>query len=266
MHGLVKGSMTLVDDDRASRIHDALDAAVEMSGGSAANTVCGVASLGGRAAYIGKVNRDSLGDVFGHDMRALGVAFSMTTDPRGSGSAGTATGRCVIVVTPDAERTMHTCLGMSSLLGVDDVDDELIADGRILYMEGYLFDRDEAKAAFRHAADVAHRHASHGVADVVGLVLRRPSPRRFPRSGARQRRRAVRQPRRTPVAVRGRLVRRRRGVGAARLSPGGDHHRRRGVRDRQRRRASRPCPPCRSSESSTPPVRAICSPRGSCTG
>jgi sugar/nucleoside kinase (ribokinase family) len=148
---LVKGSMTLIDTERAVELYAALDRAVEMSGGSAANTVCGIASFGGRAAYIGKVNGDDLGDVFGHDMRAVGVTFR-----RPPGDHGTPTGRCVIVVTPDAERTMNTYLGVSSLLCVDDLDEEAIADSSVLYMEGYLFDRDDAKAAFRHAAEVAH--------------------------------------------------------------------------------------------------------------
>ncbi|HSL75289.1 MAG TPA: adenosine kinase [Ilumatobacteraceae bacterium] len=148
---LVKGAMTLIETERAVELYAALPQAVEMSGGSAANTVCGLASFGGRAAYIGKVNGDDLGDVFGHDMRALGVAFH-----RAPGDHGTPTGRCVIVVTPDAERTMNTYLGVSSLLSVDDLDEQIIADSRVLYMEGYLFDRDDAKAAFRHAADVAH--------------------------------------------------------------------------------------------------------------
>jgi len=143
--------MTLVETDRAIELYAALDRAVEMSGGSAANTVCGVASLGGRAAYIGKVTGDDLGDVFGHDMRALGVAFNRPT-----GREGTPTGRCVIVVTPDAERTMNTYLGVSSELSTDDLDEAMIADGSVLYMEGYLFDRDSAKAAFRRAAQVAH--------------------------------------------------------------------------------------------------------------
>ena len=150
-HDLVKGSMTLVETERAIELYAALDRAVEMSGGSAANTVCGVASLGGRAAYIGKVTGDDLGDVFGHDMRALGVAFN-----RPSGREGTPTGRCVIVVTPDAERTMNTYLGVSSELCTTDLDEAMIADGSVLYMEGYLFDRDDAKAAFRRAAQVAH--------------------------------------------------------------------------------------------------------------
>lgn len=150
---LVKGAMTLIEIERAVELYGALSGAVEMSGGSAANTMTGVASFGGRAAYIGKVNGDDLGDVFGHDLKAVGVAF------RGGGvSYGTPTGRCVIVVTPDAERTMNTYLGVSSFLGVDDVDADAVADGKVLYMEGYLFDRDDAKAAFRHAASIAHAH------------------------------------------------------------------------------------------------------------
>ncbi len=152
-HDLVKGSMTLVDTDRALQIYRALGSAVEMSGGSAANTMCGIASLGGRAAYIGKVSNDDLGEVFGHDLRAVGVQFRP-----GRPDGEVPTGRCIIVVTPDAERTMNTYLGVSSLLCVPDIDEASIAAGAVLYMEGYLYDRDEAKAAFRHAAQVAHRH------------------------------------------------------------------------------------------------------------
>ncbi len=152
-HDLVKGSMTLVDTDRALQIYRALGSAVEMSGGSAANTMCGIASLGGSAAYIGKVSDDDLGEVFGHDLRAVGVQFRP-----GRPDGETPTGRCIIVVTPDAERTMYTYLGVSSLLCVPDIDEASIAAGAVLYMEGYLYDRDEAKEAFRHAARVAHRH------------------------------------------------------------------------------------------------------------
>jgi sugar/nucleoside kinase (ribokinase family) len=152
-HDLVKGSMTLVDTDRAVHLYRALGAAVEMSGGSAANTMCGIASFGGTAAYVGKVSDDELGDVFGHDLLAVGVAFRP-----GGRAEGVPTGRCIIVVTPDAQRTMNTYLGVSSLLCVPDVDTDTIAAGRILYMEGYLFDRDDAKEAFRHAARVAHDH------------------------------------------------------------------------------------------------------------
>jgi len=152
-HGLVKGSMTLVGTDRAMELYQALGGAVEMSGGSAANTMCGVASLGGTAAYIGKVSTDDLGRAFGHDLRAVGVQFRP-----GQPDPETPTGRCIIVVTPDAERTMNTYLGTSSLLNTSDIDDAAIAAGAVLYMEGYLYDRDEAKEAFRHAARVAHEH------------------------------------------------------------------------------------------------------------
>lgn len=149
---LVKGSMTLIDTDRAMQLYSALGSAIEMSGGSAANTVCGVSSFGGRAAYIGKVGHDDLGEVFGHDMLAVGVHFSP-----GHKLDGVPTGRCIIVVTPDAQRTMNTYLGVSSFMDPLDIDDALVAAGKVLYMEGYLFDRDDAKRAFRHAAAIAHR-------------------------------------------------------------------------------------------------------------
>lgn len=150
-HELVKGSMTLVDTDRALYLYRALGTAVEMSGGSAANTMCGVASLGGRAAYLGKVSDDDLGVVFGHDLRAVGVQFRP-----GAPEAGTPTGRCIIVVTPDAQRTMNTYLGVSSLLQPSDIDERTVAAGRVLYMEGYLYDRPAAKEAFRRASAIAH--------------------------------------------------------------------------------------------------------------
>ena len=158
---LVKGSMTLVDTDRALHLYRALGSAVEMSGGSAANTVCGVASFGGRAAYIGKVSDDDLGRVFGHDLLAVGVHFAP-----GRHLDEIPTGRCIIVVTPDAQRTMNTYLGVSSYMCAPDVDEAVVADGHVLYMEGYLFDRDDAKDAFRHAARVAH-----GAGREVSLTL-----------------------------------------------------------------------------------------------
>jgi len=152
---LVKGSMTLIETDRAVGLYEALGSAVEMSGGSAANTMTGIASFGGKAAYIGKVANDDLGNVFGHDLRAVGVAFRPGGRPV---TEEMATGRCIIVVTPDAQRTMNTYLGMSSLLHPDDVDADTVAAGQVLYMEGYLFDRPDAKEAFWRAADVAHAH------------------------------------------------------------------------------------------------------------
>ena len=150
---LVKGSMTLVDTERALYLYEGLGSAIEMSGGSAANTMCGVASFGGSAAYIGKVSDDELGRVFGHVCRAVGVQFRP-----GAPADGTPTGRCIIVVTPDAQRTMNTYLGVSSLLCPSDIDTDAVAVGQVLYMEGYLYDRPEAKDAFRLAARVAHEN------------------------------------------------------------------------------------------------------------
>jgi sugar/nucleoside kinase (ribokinase family) len=144
--------MTLIETDRAVALYRALGSAVEMSGGSAANTMCGIASFGGRAAYIGKVCDDELGKVFGHDLRAVGIAF------RPGAPEMTPTGRCIIVVTPDAQRTMNTYLGVSSLLCPPDIDATTVAAGKVLYMEGYLFDRPAAKEAFRVAAGIAHEH------------------------------------------------------------------------------------------------------------
>jgi sugar/nucleoside kinase (ribokinase family) len=149
--GLTKGTMHLVDEERARTLYDNMGPAVEMSGGSAANTVVGVASFGGRAHYIGKVRDDQLGDVFGHDLRSTGVGYD--TAPARSGPP---TGRCLILITPDAQRTMNTYLGASVRLSPADLDDELIARARILYLEGYLFDPPAAQQAFREAAAMAH--------------------------------------------------------------------------------------------------------------
>src|SRR6266550_396525 len=150
-HGLVKGTMHLVDDARARQIYEAMGPAIEVSGGSAANTIVGVASFGGRAHYVGKVRDDQLGEVFSHDLRSVGVAY--TTAPA---TTGPPTGRCLILVTPDAQRTMSTFLGASVRLGPGDIDRALIARGRILYLEGYLFDPPDAQEAFRAAAAIAH--------------------------------------------------------------------------------------------------------------
>jgi sugar/nucleoside kinase (ribokinase family) len=143
--------MTLIETDRAVSLYNALGNAIEMSGGSAANTMTGVASFGSKAAYIGKVGDDDLGEVFGHDLHAVGVVF-----PNPLVASDVPTGRCMIVVTPDAQRTMNTYLGISSLLGPEDVDDGVVASGKVVYLEGYLWDRPEAKEAYRKAARVAH--------------------------------------------------------------------------------------------------------------
>lgn len=149
--GLQRGAMTLVDAERAEYLYGRMPPALEISGGSAGNTVAGIASLGGRAAYIGKVADDQLGAVFRHDMRAGGVAYDVP--PSGS---GTPTGRCLIAVTPDAQRTMSTYLGAGVELGPDDIDDALIGAAAITYLEGYLWDPPEAKQAFLRASKVAH--------------------------------------------------------------------------------------------------------------
>ena len=150
-HGLAKGTMRLIDEARARALYDAMGPAVEISGGSAANTIVGVASFGGRAHYVGKVRDDQLGEVFRHDLKSVGVYY---TTPMAT--TGPSTGRCLIVVTPDAQRTMNTYLGASTQLGPADVDAGLIARGRILYLEGYLFDPPAAQEAFRVASGLAH--------------------------------------------------------------------------------------------------------------
>ena len=148
--GMTKGGMALIDQPRAEAIYDAMGPAVEISGGSAANTIVGVASLGGRAAFVGKVKDDELGAVFAHDIRAAGVAFATPL-----ARDGPATARSYILVTPDGERTMNTFLGASVDFTLEDLDESMIGAAKIVYLEGYLFDREEAKAAFREAARLA---------------------------------------------------------------------------------------------------------------
>lgn len=150
-HDLVKGSMALIDEERAASLYAAMGVGTEMSGGSAANTIAGVASFGGRAAFVGKVRDDELGQVFAHDLAANGVTFAASPAP-----GGPATGRCLIVVTADAERTMSTYLGAGADLGHDAIDPAVIGDAKVVYLEGYLFDRPEAKDAYRKASRMAH--------------------------------------------------------------------------------------------------------------
>jgi len=152
---LVPGSMQLVDADQSAALYDAMAAGVEASGGSAGNTVAGVGSFGGRAAYIGKVAEDTLGQVFTHDIRAAGVHFDTPVLADGA-ERGFGTGRCLINVTPDAQRTMCTFLGAANQLEPTDIDAALIGDSAIVYLEGYLFDPAPARAAFEAAAAAAH--------------------------------------------------------------------------------------------------------------
>jgi len=160
--GLVKGSMSLVDLARAAAVYDALPPATEMSGGSAANTAVGVACLGGAAGYVGKVAADELGEVFLHDITAAGVTLGrvdpvpVTDRPAEDPDAELATGRCLVLVTPDGERTMATHLGVAATLGPGDLDEELLARAKVTYLEGYLWDLPQAKHAMRRAMAVAH--------------------------------------------------------------------------------------------------------------
>jgi sugar/nucleoside kinase (ribokinase family) len=151
-HGLVKGSMALIDAEQAERLYAAMGPGTEVSGGSVANTMVGVASFGGSSAFIGRVANDQIGTVFGHDIRAAGVQFANPPAPDGLPS-----GRCLILVTPDAERTLNTFLGAAAQFGPEDVAADLVSDAQVTYLEGYLWDQPEAKEAFRLAARLAHQ-------------------------------------------------------------------------------------------------------------
>lgn len=164
-HKLTKGTMTLIDSDQARTLYSKMGPGIEMSGGSAANTIAGLATLGSNTGFIGKVCDDELGDVFRHDITAVGVQYAtspLNEDPP--------TARCLILVTPDAQRTMHTYLGASVELGPEDIDPALIGSAQITYLEGYLWDRPKAKEAFRTAATIA-REAGRMVALTLSDVF-----------------------------------------------------------------------------------------------
>lgn len=168
---MVKGSMALVDLTRAAALYQAMGPAIEISGGSAANTAAGVAALGGRVGYLGKVAADELGEVFLHDITAAGVALGRTAPAQRSHvpADDRATGRCLVFVTEDGERTMATHLGVASTFGPEDLDEDLVARAQVVYLEGYLWDLGPAKAAMRRAIEVAH-HAD----SLVALTLSDP--------------------------------------------------------------------------------------------
>jgi sugar/nucleoside kinase (ribokinase family) len=163
-NGILKGAMNLIDADRAALLYDRMGPGVEQSGGSAGNTIAGIAALGGSAAYIGKVHDDQLGAVFRHDIRATGVRFD--TPPTADGPP---TARCLVMVTPDAQRSMNTYLGACVELGPEDVDEAVIAASRVVYLEGYLWDPPRAKEAFVKAAELTHKHGG-----LVSLSLSDP--------------------------------------------------------------------------------------------
>lgn len=150
-HALTKGSMMLIDETRAETLYAAMGPGIEVSGGSCGNTMAGIASLGGTGAYFGKVKKDQLGEVFTHDLRSIGVAFDTP-----QATQGPATARCLILVTPDAQRTMNTYLGACTGLGPSDIDTKVVAAAQVTYVEGYLWDEPEAKKAVLKAFDAAH--------------------------------------------------------------------------------------------------------------
>jgi sugar/nucleoside kinase (ribokinase family) len=152
-NALAKGTMTLIDAAQAEALYGAMGAGVEVSGGSAANTMVGLALLDGAAGYVGKISEDTLGGVFGHDIGAAGVRFETAASADGAPTA-----RCLILVTDDAQRTMNTYLGACVELGPDDIDEAFIAAAKITYMEGYLWDPPGAKQAFRKAQGIAAAH------------------------------------------------------------------------------------------------------------
>jgi len=149
-HDLDKGFMRLIDADEAGRLYEAMGPAIERSGGSVANSIAGLASFGAKCGFIGRVAADQFGGIFRHDIRSLGIAY--TTEP---GQDGTPTARCLVLVTPDGERTMNTFLGASVDFTPADIDADMISAAKIVYLEGYLFDKEAAKAAFREASELA---------------------------------------------------------------------------------------------------------------
>ena len=152
-HGLTKGTMALMDEHQADRLYASVGAGLETSGGSAANTLAGIAQLGGRAGFIGRVRDDQLGAIFRHDIQSVGTRYDTP-----AASDGPSTARCLILVTPDAQRTMCTYLGASVGLDPQDLDLDMVAQAKVLYLEGYLWDSDDAKRAFIAAADIARAH------------------------------------------------------------------------------------------------------------
>jgi sugar/nucleoside kinase (ribokinase family) len=170
--GLVKGTMRLINADEAHGLYDAMGPAVEVSGGSAANTAAGIASFGGRVAFIGKVADDQLGEVFGHDLRAAGVHYATP-----AAASPPATARCLVLVTDDAQRTLNTFLGMSADIGPADIDESVVTDAAVVYCEGYLWDQPAAKAAILHAMDVARaagRQVAFTLSDPFCVERHRP--------------------------------------------------------------------------------------------
>ena len=256
--GLEKGAMTLIDAARSEELYGHMGPAQETSGGSCANTMAALAALGGRGAYIGRVRDDQLGSVFSHDIRAAGVTFRSTPS-----RTGPATARCLVFVTPDAQRTMQTYLGACVELGPEDVDEDLVRRSDIVYLEGYLWDRPEAKAACLKAADIAHAAGNRVALTLSDSFCVERWHGEFRALPARADRHPVRQRDRDLAALRNAALRRGGASGAR-----GRRHRR---PDAERQGRPGPCKagprsrsrPSRSSGSWTRPGRATCSPPAS---
>ncbi len=165
-NGIEKGIMTLIDLERAAQLYEKTGPSLEISGGSAANTIAGLAQLGGRTAYVGKVKDDQLGEIFAHDLRAQGADYAVPMAPE---SHAAETGRCMVMVSPDGERSMNTYLGVSEFLTPDDIDMAMMADADWIYLEGYRFDGPESHAAFAKAIA-----ACKGAGGKVSLTLSDP--------------------------------------------------------------------------------------------
>ena len=164
--GVQKGIMQLIDMDRAVDLYSRVGPAKEISGGSAANTIAGIAHLGGRTAYVGKVKDDQLGAIFAHDLRAQGAVYETALAPK---SEEAETGRCIVIVTPDGERSMNTYLGVTEFLSSDDIDPDQMAQAEWIYLEGYRFDGPESHAAFAKAIE-----ACKGAGGRVSITLSDP--------------------------------------------------------------------------------------------
>jgi len=181
-HDLAKGFMRLIDAQEAARLYEAMGPAIERSGGSAANTIAGLASFGAKCGFIGRVAADQFGGIFRHDIRSLGIAYD--TPPADEGEP---TARCLIFVTPDGERTMNTFLGASVGFTPEDLDEAMLRATKIVYLEGYLFDKEEAKAAFRQAAKEAKKAGAKvalSLSDAFCVDRHRADFRAFVREGA----------------------------------------------------------------------------------
>ena len=173
-HSIPKGGMILIDEDQAKTIYGDMAAGVEISGGSAANSIACIASLGGKGGFVGKVSGDALGDIFRHDLRSLGVEFD--TKPLEDGPG---TGRCLVNVTPDAQRSMTTFLGAAGFVSPDDIDDSQIARAEITFFEGYLFEQPVARQAFIRACAIAKREGKRAaltLSPILESSVLKPAP------------------------------------------------------------------------------------------